>query len=301
MKLCFSTLGCPDWDVWHVATKAKEYGFDAVELRISGDRHVDTALTKHERHAIAEHFQQHGIEILCLGGYTRWNQDNVAYIENMKQSMRENIDLAVDLGAKYIRTFIGQYPPEVKEETVVQIAAQSLNECGLIAEQKGVQILIETHDAFGTAQKVNQIIKNIQSNGVAVLWDIEHTMVRGETMQETYALLGDKIKHLHIKDVRLKNDETNTTGMPTDTSVIPTDTSGTLTYTSGTQTYTSGTPTYTSCMPGEGILPLAETIHFMKANGFSGAYSLEWEKTWNAELAEPEEIFPKYISYIKSL
>ena len=33
VKLSFSTLGCPDWDLITVISKAAEYGFDGIEIR----------------------------------------------------------------------------------------------------------------------------------------------------------------------------------------------------------------------------------------------------------------------------
>ena len=36
MKLAFSTLGCPDWELEDVARAAREYGYAGVELRALG-------------------------------------------------------------------------------------------------------------------------------------------------------------------------------------------------------------------------------------------------------------------------
>jgi sugar phosphate isomerase/epimerase len=33
MKLAFSTLGCPDWELAEVIAGARKYGYDGVELR----------------------------------------------------------------------------------------------------------------------------------------------------------------------------------------------------------------------------------------------------------------------------
>ena len=37
MKLGFSTLGCPDWSLGQIASNAKNYGYDGVELRVHQD------------------------------------------------------------------------------------------------------------------------------------------------------------------------------------------------------------------------------------------------------------------------
>ena len=33
MKLAFTTLGCPNWDLDTICTRGKEYGYDGVDLR----------------------------------------------------------------------------------------------------------------------------------------------------------------------------------------------------------------------------------------------------------------------------
>ena len=33
MKFAFSTIGCPNWDFETIVARAKEYGYDGVEIR----------------------------------------------------------------------------------------------------------------------------------------------------------------------------------------------------------------------------------------------------------------------------
>ena len=33
MKLCFSTIGCPDWRLQEIVSAAKDLGYDAIEVR----------------------------------------------------------------------------------------------------------------------------------------------------------------------------------------------------------------------------------------------------------------------------
>ena len=266
MKLSFSTLGCPDWDVWQVAEKAKEYGFDAVELRTRDDKHVYPTLTKEQRREIAAHYQKNGVEIACLAGYASFNVKDKAILEQRKQQLLDQLDLAVDLHAKYVRAFIGQGLNGLTEAEVVEIASEYLNICGAVAEQKRVQILLETHSTFGTGKKVSPVLQNMQNNAVGVIWDFGHSVSQGETLEETYALLGDSIKHVHTKDMHIGKDGK-----------------------------------HESCLVGKGSLPLREFIVLLQSNGFSGCYSLEWEKWWEPALEDPEIAFPYYVNYMRNL
>jgi sugar phosphate isomerase/epimerase len=52
--------------------------------------------------------------------------------------------------------------------------------------------------------------------------------------------------------------------------------------------------------PGQGQVPLRETITRLDATSFGGFYSFRWEKIWNPDLPEPQEAFPHFISFMGS-
>ncbi len=160
-----------------------------------------------------------------------------------------------------MRTFIGNYPETLTEDEVVKNAASYLDICGEIAEAKGVVILIETHDAFSTGKKINLILDRIRKEGVAVLWDIHHTINLGERPEETYKEIEKSIKHVHIKDAL--GDKL--------------------------------------CLTGKGILPIKEIIQLLRSKKYAGYLSLEWEKTWVKELEDPEIAFPQFLNYMKTI
>lgn len=261
MRLSFSTLGCPDWDLRKIASKAAEYGFDGVELRIGGTRHVDPAMTAGDRKAVRKIFEENRIEICSLGGYSHFCSSMEKDLNHNKDLLLSYIDLAHDLGAPYVRTFIGQYPETMTEDETAGIAAEYLSCCGEEALNKNVQILIETHDSFGTARQVNRILSKIQNEGTAILWDIHHTCSGGETPEQTYDILGKYIKHVHFKDARGEN----------------------------------------LCLIGMGSLPVVEIVNLLRYKGYEGYLSLEWEKMWVKDLEEPEIAFPQYINYMRNI
>lgn len=198
MKLSFSTLGCPGWDLPTIAARASAYGFDGVELRIGGDKHVDPSMDACTRQETRRLFEERGIAICSLGGYTLFDSDDRDSLEANKQQMLKNIEMACDLGAPYVRTFMGGKLPDGD----IGIRAEYLHECSEIAHQNGVMILIETHDANKSGKRCAEIIKAADSAGIGVLWDMHHTCRDGETPAQTYAQLGSLIRHLHLKDAK---------------------------------------------------------------------------------------------------
>jgi sugar phosphate isomerase/epimerase len=53
--------------------------------------------------------------------------------------------------------------------------------------------------------------------------------------------------------------------------------------------------------PGEGQFRLNEAISALQEYGYDGWVVLEHEKRWLPEIAEPEEIFPAFVRWARSL
>jgi sugar phosphate isomerase/epimerase len=266
MKLSFTTLGCPDWDLKTIAEKASEYGFDGVELRLKDKKHVDVDLDASERKEVRKLFESKNVEIACLSSYADFASDKRDVLEKNKDMLLSYIDLAVDLGSPCIRTFVGYYPETITEEQVTRNCAEFLNICGEKAEKKGIILALEIHEPFGTGHQIHNIIKLVNNNGVGVLWDIDPAIREGESPEETYRLVGSKVKHIHVKDSIMEAD---------------------------------GKTTYK--LMGEGDLPVGKIVDVLEANNYKGYYSLEWEKMWHPELEGPEIAFPRYVEYMRKL
>src|SRR5438132_12879868 len=68
MKLAFSTVACPDWDFETIAARAKEYGYDGVEIRGFLNESILTAANVFltEPAKVRRIFENAGVEIACL-------------------------------------------------------------------------------------------------------------------------------------------------------------------------------------------------------------------------------------------
>ena len=194
MKLCFSTLGCPDWDITQVAQNGAAYGFDAVELRISGDRHVDPSLNPDERRKIREMFAAKGLEIAIISGYTLFCGSNPEFLNENGENLLKNARLAADLGAPYLRTFLGT------DGDFSQTGAKVLRQACNQAHDMGVTVLMEIHDALKTGKMAAGLVEEIASPGFAILWDTHHGVTNNETPADTWRHAGKYIRHVHMKD-----------------------------------------------------------------------------------------------------
>ncbi len=260
MKLAFSTLGCPQWEIDQLIDAARASGYDGIELRaykgsldlvkVLGDLPGGPA-------EFRRRLSRAGISVCCLDTSVQLTDPDPSTTEGERM-----IDLAMVLGAPYLRVFGGDVPAGESSESASARAAEKLTHLGRKAAQRDKRILLETHDAFSSGAQVAALMRATSEEGTGVLWDLHHPYRMGETPQQTAGLIAARTYHAHIKDSK-------------------TDAGHTLL--------------------GEGDIPLAELVGALHAAGYRGYLSLEWEKMWHPELPEPEVAFPQAARYMSDL
>jgi sugar phosphate isomerase/epimerase len=196
MKLCFSTLGCPDWTLEQIAENGACYGFGGVELRLHQDgRHVDTSFDTQKRADTRRLFAEHKLEIAALSGYTRFDADDPDELSANGEALLQNAQLCHDLNAPYLRTFLGANGINGKGTEALRRYCDKVQ--GL-----GVTVLVEIHVGMGlpTGKDAAGLIKAVGGAGLRVLWDIHHSLTSGESAADTWDAVGAHIRHIHMKD-----------------------------------------------------------------------------------------------------
>ena len=198
MKLAFSTLGCPQWDVDQIVGTARANGYDGVELRAyQGSLDVLEALGGFPGGpaGFRRRLARAGLEVCCLDTSVRLADPDPSVSEGERM-----IDLAMALAAPYLRVFGGDIPAGEPREACLARAAQKLVQLGRRAAQRGKRVLVETHDAFSTGSLVAPLVEAAGAAGTGVLWDLHHPYRLGELPGETARLIARRTYHAHIKD-----------------------------------------------------------------------------------------------------
>ena len=260
MKLAFSTLGCHEWDIDQIIDAARSNGYDGVELRhYKGSLDLPKVLGGFPGgvNEFRRRFARAGIEICCL--------DSSVVLSDEEPSISDGermIELAMGLGAPYIRVFGGDVPAGESREECLKRAAEKLSRLGKKAAQRGKRVILETHDAFSVGSDVADLLDAAGDDGTGALWDLHHPVKQGESPEATAGLIGGRTYHAHVKD-------------------------------------SGADGSYT--LLGEGDVPLEELVGELHAAGYRGYLSLEWEKAWHPELAGPEVVFPQAAKYLSEL
>lgn len=258
MKLSYSTLACPEWNLDQIINFAKINFYDGVELRITQSQ-INENLDQKQIKKIKNKFDINKLEISCLAAYTNFNHPDYNIRKENILKLKKTIDLAADVGAKYIRTFGSNTKNNVKKDKIIFWIQEAFKELDQYAGKKNIKILLETHDELSTGYDVHRIFKNKELNNCGVLWDIAHSIRAGEDILTTLKYLKDYIYHIHIKDwIKLNEKE--------DYYVLL----------------------------GAGVLPLEKLLLELQKINYSGYLSLEWEKIWIPEIEESDIAIIQY-------
>lgn len=264
MKLCFSTLGCPSWDLSEILSTAKDFGYDGIEIRgIASEIYAPSikAFSPSEIDKTNKKMSEMGITIPIFTTGCLLHEIDKDYV---KDAM-EYIDLCVKTGTKYIRV-LADTDPSPKDKIDYNLVAEKLKKIADYGMNKGVMPLVETNGEFASSDNLLKLLDMVGSSNVGVLWDIHHPYrYANEEVADTYNKLKKFIKHVHIKDSVVQNGKT----------------------------------VYT--ISGEGDIPIGECVALLKNGGYDDFLSLEWVKRWMPELTEPGIVFMNYIDYMKCL
>ena len=273
MKISLTSLGCPAWDLDTILARGHEYGYDGVDFRgLQGEIDI-TKLPAFTSGAAETRRKITDAGLECSGIATSITVCDAAKAQANIDEAKRTIAVAHALGAPNVRVFGGG---DLTKFSHAELAVTGLKSVESILALDGAETLhwlFETHDNWVKSADCRLLLDRIANPAFGALWDIGHTpRVGGETPQETYAAIGPRVGYTHVKDALY-------------------DPAHKLAMADGWRYVT----------PGQGQLPLAEAIALLKAHGYNGWFMFEHEKRWHPELAEPEDIFPAFVAWIRPL
>lgn len=262
--LAWSTLGSPGWSFEHTVAQAAANGYAALEVRMLDGEIIPSTLSAERRRQMKAVLRQYNLQIIGLGLSTRFSSPDPGERKANVEELRRYLELANELEAPMVRTFGGNVIKGETLEQTIDWVAQGLSDGVATAEAQGVTIVLETHDAFCRGAEVARVLAQVNSPAVAAVWDIHHPYRMGETLADTWALIGARVKHVHIKDGIKRPDGS-----------------------------------WQLVLLGQGDLPCQAAIGLLYAKGYRGYLSAEWEKKWHPEIEEPEVAMPQHAQVMR--
>ena len=267
LKLSFTTGVCPEWTVAAIVDGMQTYGYDGVELRVGkGHLHgIEVDSTTEQIGEVRKQFDAAHLAVSCIASsYSFSNPDSVERERTIEQ-VKAALQLADAIGAPYLRVFGGDVPHGLEATGVIDYVSEAIDECTEHAEKEKLRsmLLIETHGAFSHSKYINEVLSQVYSTKLGVLWDVLHPLRVLESVEDTYDSICDHVRHVHIHDCAFNDDRTK---------LAP-------------------------CGPGEGFVPMNQVVDALKSGNYRGYLSLEaLEKN-----ADPDELLPLWSKYLKAL
>ena len=275
MKLAFSSVACPGWSLATMVEKAKEYGYQGIELRgLEGQMHLPLApqLASNPR-KIAHLMRETGVELICLSSSAAFHMPDAKEVADNKAQVREYIELASKLECPYVRVF-GSEIPRLKfwilgyerREAVLARIADALRDLAEYAARNRVTLLIENSGDFTDSNAIWYLVDAVNSPGLRCLWNPLNARLRNERPTRSIPRLGRMIGLVHVSDGKFVG---------------------------------GGFEGYTPL--GKGDVEIHRLLQLLKGIGYRGHLCVDWPKLWNPALADADKALPEAAAYLRKL
>jgi len=269
LKLAFSTLGCPHWELEQVAQAARAYGYQAVELRAIGG---DLDLLKRPEfqpgamEATRRWLADHSLTICCVDTSCTFDSRDADERRLQIEVAIRHAELAAALGASLIRIFPDKIQPgATRTETRDNIAA-----CLRAVAQRApndVRIGLETHGDFARGHAASEIIRLADHPQVVLIWDVANSLAAGDSIAEAAGEVAPYLAHVHLRDARAVN----------------------------------GQQHWLPVLAGRGAVSFDDAVKALRGLKYDGYVSFEWEKYWHPEIEEPEVALPDFVKAMNAI
>ena len=202
IRLATMSSVCPDWSLDQIVEGMKRHGYQGLEPRVEWGHAcgIEATLSAEERRHVKERMEGEGLAICCVATGARMALPESRERASQVEDLRKYIDLAADLGSRYVRTFGGQRDQDKPLNMVVDYVAEGYLEVVDRAADRGVTVLMETHDDWCCSAPVRAVIERVDHANLQVLWDFMHPQRMMEVPEETFLAIGMLTRHTHAHD-----------------------------------------------------------------------------------------------------
>ena len=268
MKLSFSTLACPEWAMPQIIRIASTAGYDGIELRFVENEDSLWKLPAFRGTQLASTKQalsDHGLTISCVDTSCRFHSPDALERARWLEEGERMADLAASLSAPGIRVFGEKIQAGADRASTRAWIADSIHTLAERIAAGGVEVWLETHGDFASAGATAEILAESRSQKIGAVWDPANCFLEtGERPREGASLLGPRIRHVHIKDLRQNSEG------------------------------------WEPALTGDGDFPLHDVRSALSELDYHLFASFEWEKKWHPKIADAELVLPHFTRWFRA-
>jgi sugar phosphate isomerase/epimerase len=216
--------------------------------------------TVKELYQISRHIEKESMPLIMVTTAPDFTHPDMCQRIIEMEHMIQNICVASDLGAQYVRIVAGQAHPGVSRKDGVEWSVNAFLKLVSIAESKNIKLVYEDHSKTAAWEHLDfsnppeiflEIAEKIKDTPIGINFDTANILVAGEERTiEVLDKVYDKVETIHVNDISVK---------------------GTM------------SPT----LIGTGIVPIKEVFTYLKKRGFDGWLCIEeWGNQGTAGVAK---------------
>lgn len=267
MKIGFSSLACPGWDLNTIIIQASQMGYDGIELRgLRGELHLPLAaeLTT-DPQGVRNLLQENNVELICLGSSATLDSKERNEVARQKGIIIEYLELAQKLGCPTVRLFVGEVQEWDNRRQALSRVADTLRSLTSVAQRLGVTLLIENGGDFSTSVDLWFLVDAVSHPNLQCCWHQCHALTSRERPTLSLPCLGQKIGMVHLCDATFDDQGVLMEYKPL----------------------------------GEGDAETTRQIDLLKGMVYDRYLVFEWPKLWNTSLTQPESILPLAYQFMR--
>lgn len=202
MKIGFSSLACPGWDLDTIVKQAAALGYQGVELRgLLGDLNLPLVpdLARHPDRVRALLAEQK-VELVCLGSSASLTAKKRADRAQSTRLMTEFAELAGRLGCPMVRVFAGEIGRWDTRPAALARAGDALMRLVPVAVRNQVTLVVENGGDFAGSADLWYLVDAVGHPNVRCCWSQFNAATLRERVTTSIPRLGNKIALVHLSD-----------------------------------------------------------------------------------------------------
>ena len=229
MKIGIISSIMDGWSYEEMIDEISRLGYDSVEVacwpqgkserRYGGVSHIDTEnMTKEYKDHILSYARDHKIEISSLAYYPNTMDSDIEKRERNIKHLYSVIDASHFLGVDLVTTFIGRDQYKTIEDNLI-LAKEIWTPILSYAKERNVRIAIENcpmlfgpdqwpggQNIFTSPAKWRKVFEILPFDNLGINFDPSHFVWQRMDYVKAIYDFGDKIFHVHFKDIKIRED-----------------------------------------------------------------------------------------------
>jgi len=208
MKLGIHSGVLSDYPLNKIIPRLAGMGYRGLELNAEtgpwGEPHVTPDLNSRQRALIRQLTQDHSFEISSISAHISLVDTDRAARRRHVDFVKGFIDLAPELDTNIVHAISGLPPTGVAREQAWEWLVESVTECARYAAARNVVFGIEADEIMLVASMADlgQLLDTLPDADFSVNFDASHSIPMGEDPAVWVKNLGERIVHVHLKDVK---------------------------------------------------------------------------------------------------